>query len=571
MMPLKFGNRASGSALRDRDHRGQRRRHLHRRAVRRPLPRHRRASPISTEFSAVAVRNIEQLGDHRRQHPARPVGRQVAGDHQIEPGALHAPRRAPPRSAPDRRRPDPHRRRAPPSRRPSRGPCARSRPQTRRRHRQHHDLGVRHACPRTHSATSSARSPISSSTVSLAPRSARPVSRLQLAIPVRVRDLLDQDDDLHHAPLLRRIESMGVAVVAECSGRAPCHAPRDDRLPWNSAEGRSTMPSPDRCPSIRSPRRSASGSAHGWTDAAPGMSAVTSIIRAQQLHAGAHRRGPQALRAVVRPVRDAAPARLHPRGTDADGQRHRAAAGAPDQRHEHRRPARARRLWSSASRTRSTAVPRCSCSPTSGRELVERATRALNTEVFAEPRLVGRRHGRAGRGSSRGSARTPATSPIPGRSPTRSDASPGVATPPARRPDSGATETEVNALQSRGARCCLAVFEARSRGAQRFWKSGARFSRKAAMPFLLVGGVEQRREDVLLEAQALGERGLHRGVQRRLRGVHRRQRLRRRSCRRPCRPPRAGRRPGRPARRVRRARPPRHPSSVRSARSSAAL
>ena len=60
----------------------------------------------------------------------------------------------------------------------------------------------------------------------------------------------------------------------------------------------------------------------------------------------------------------------------------------------------------------------------SGRELVERATAALNTEVFAEPGLVGRRHRRARRGSSRVSARTPATSPTRGRSPTRSDPSP---------------------------------------------------------------------------------------------------------------------------------------------------
>ena len=43
--------------------------------------------------------------------------------------------------------------------------------------------------------------------------------------------------------------------------------------------------------------------------------------------------------------------------------------------------------WSSASRTRSTDAPRCSCSRHAGRELVERATDALNTEVFAEPGL----------------------------------------------------------------------------------------------------------------------------------------------------------------------------------------
>ena len=59
--------------------------------------------------------------------------------------------------------------------------------------------------------------------------------------------------------------------------------------------------------------------------------------------ARAHRRGAQALRALVRAIRDAAAARLHPPGTDADGQRDRAAAGAPHERDEHRRPARARR------------------------------------------------------------------------------------------------------------------------------------------------------------------------------------------------------------------------------------
>ena len=110
--------------LGDRDHRGQRRpitcivAAVDCRA--RPTPSRR---AISTEFSAVAFGTSEQLGEHRGDHAARPVGRQVAGDHQVEPGAPDRRGEHLARSARDRRRPDPRRRRAPPMPRPSPDPC----------------------------------------------------------------------------------------------------------------------------------------------------------------------------------------------------------------------------------------------------------------------------------------------------------------------------------------------------------------------------------------------------------------------------------------------------------------
>ena len=57
-------------------------------------------------------------------------------------------------------------------------------------------------------------------------------------------------------------------------------------------------------------------------------------------------------------------------------------------------------------------------------------------------------------------------------------------------------------------------------------KSGARFT-EGSHPFLLVGGVEQRREDLALEAHTLGQRRLERDIQSRLRRVQRRKRFRR--------------------------------------------
>ena len=104
-------------------------------------------------------------------------------------------------------------------------------------------------------------------------------------------------------------------------------------------------------------------------------------------HARPHRRGPQALRACrSRGTRccacSASPAR--------DGCRwpapSRACRCTPP---ASRTPSTGSCATASscASRIRATAVPRCSCSRHAGRELVERATDALNTEVFADPGL----------------------------------------------------------------------------------------------------------------------------------------------------------------------------------------
>ncbi len=126
--------------------------------------------------------------------------------------------------------------------------------------------------------------------------------------------------------------------------------------------------------------------AHGWTDAAPGMSAVTSIIRAQQLLLaridaalkpfklsfaryemlrllGFTREGRMPMASAI--------ARLQVHPTSVTNTVDRLVRDGLVEREPHPGDGRAAMLVLTAS----------------GRELVEQATDALNTEVFAEPGL----------------------------------------------------------------------------------------------------------------------------------------------------------------------------------------
>ena len=126
--------------------------------------------------------------------------------------------------------------------------------------------------------------------------------------------------------------------------------------------------------------------AHGWDDAAPGMSAVTSIIRAQQLMLaridaalkpfslsfaryemlrllGFTREGRMPMASAI--------ARLQVHPTSVTNTVDRLVRDGLVGREPHPGDGRAAMLVLTAS----------------GRELVERATDALNTEVFAEPGL----------------------------------------------------------------------------------------------------------------------------------------------------------------------------------------
>jgi DNA-binding MarR family transcriptional regulator len=126
--------------------------------------------------------------------------------------------------------------------------------------------------------------------------------------------------------------------------------------------------------------------AHGWDDAAPGMSAVTSIIRAQQLMLaridaalkpfslsfaryemlrllGFTREGRMPMASAI--------ARLQVHPTSVTNTVDRLVRDGLVEREPHPGDGRAAMLVLTAS----------------GRELVERATDALNTEVFAEPGL----------------------------------------------------------------------------------------------------------------------------------------------------------------------------------------
>jgi DNA-binding MarR family transcriptional regulator len=126
--------------------------------------------------------------------------------------------------------------------------------------------------------------------------------------------------------------------------------------------------------------------AHGWTDAAPGMSAVTSIIRAQQLMLaridaalkpfslsfaryemlrllGFTREGRMPMASAI--------ARLQVHPTSVTNTVDRLVRDGLVEREPHPGDGRAAMLVLTAS----------------GRELVERATDALNTQVFAEPGL----------------------------------------------------------------------------------------------------------------------------------------------------------------------------------------
>ena len=126
--------------------------------------------------------------------------------------------------------------------------------------------------------------------------------------------------------------------------------------------------------------------AHGWTDAAPGMSVVTSIIRAQQLLMAR-------IDAALKPFRlsfaryemlrllaftragrmpmASAIARLQVHPTSVTNTVDRLVRDGLVEREPHPGDGRAAMLVLT----------------TSGRELVERATDALNTQVFADPRL----------------------------------------------------------------------------------------------------------------------------------------------------------------------------------------
>jgi DNA-binding MarR family transcriptional regulator len=126
--------------------------------------------------------------------------------------------------------------------------------------------------------------------------------------------------------------------------------------------------------------------AHGWDDAAPGMSAVTSIIRAQQLMLaridaalkpfslsfaryemlrllGFTREGRMPMASAI--------ARLQVHPTSVTNTVDRLVRDGLVEREPHPGDGRAAMLVLTAS----------------GRELVERATDSLNTEVFAEPGL----------------------------------------------------------------------------------------------------------------------------------------------------------------------------------------
>ena len=126
--------------------------------------------------------------------------------------------------------------------------------------------------------------------------------------------------------------------------------------------------------------------AHGWTDAAPGMSAVTSIIRAQQLMLaridaalkpfglsfaryemlrllGFTREGRMPMASAI--------ARLQVHPTSVTNTVDRLVRDGLVEREPHPGDGRAAMLVLTAS----------------GRELVERATDALNSQVFAEPGL----------------------------------------------------------------------------------------------------------------------------------------------------------------------------------------
>jgi DNA-binding MarR family transcriptional regulator len=126
--------------------------------------------------------------------------------------------------------------------------------------------------------------------------------------------------------------------------------------------------------------------AHGWTDAAPGMSAVTSIIRAQQLLLaridaalkpfalsfaryemlrllGFTREGRMPMASAI--------ARLQVHPTSVTNTVDRLVRDGLVEREPHPADGRAAMLVLTAS----------------GRELVDRATDALNTEVFADPGL----------------------------------------------------------------------------------------------------------------------------------------------------------------------------------------
>ncbi len=126
--------------------------------------------------------------------------------------------------------------------------------------------------------------------------------------------------------------------------------------------------------------------AHGWDDAAPGMSAVTSIIRAQQLMLaridaalkpfnlsfaryemlrllGFTREGRMPMASAI--------ARLQVHPTSVTNTVDRLVRDGLVEREPHPGDGRAAMLVLTAS----------------GRELVERATGALNTEVFAQPGL----------------------------------------------------------------------------------------------------------------------------------------------------------------------------------------
>src|SRR5690606_25362328 len=117
-----------------------------------------------------------------------------------------------------------------------------------------------------------------------------PRLEVQLAIPICIRHFLDQNNDLHSnsfVPTILEGHRECSHSAADIAGRLPL-SPAFVYIEWPGTLRIPTRTEPTvarRDPLAVDPIAEAKRQwlAHGWTDAAPGMTLVTSIMRAQQL------------------------------------------------------------------------------------------------------------------------------------------------------------------------------------------------------------------------------------------------------------------------------------------------
>ena len=120
----------------------------------------------------------------------------------------------------------------------------------------------------------------------------------------------------------------------------------------------------------------------GWADAADGMAVVTSVMRVQQLVLADVERELKPFGLTFARYEVLMLLRFSRRGVAAGGQGRRAPAGAPGERHQRRRPARARGARPPLAPPEPTDAACWSRSPRRGSAGAEEATAAVN-RVFA--------------------------------------------------------------------------------------------------------------------------------------------------------------------------------------------